>query len=214
MADLKMQQLTNAAPGATTDIVPFVRDPSGTPFDRNCTMQQLGDYIQKIGVVSRCRVYNNADITGLALNAAAQTLITYNSERYDTDNYHSTSSNTGRLTVPVTGLYLVNLTLEFNITTSPAPTRPWTVYGGIRLNGTTELAMGNVVGGGFAGSGGTLYGSTDLLVTVAVAYPATAGDYFDSCYYIASNAETSGTTCNLTANPQRSPEFGICLLGS
>ena len=43
------------------------------------------------------RAYNNADIT---VNTGASTLITLNSENYDTGGFHSTSSNTSRLTVP------------------------------------------------------------------------------------------------------------------
>ena len=40
-----------------------------------------------------CRAYNNAN---LALNNGTDTFLTFNSERYDTDAFHSTSSNTGR----------------------------------------------------------------------------------------------------------------------
>jgi hypothetical protein len=46
-----------------------------------------------------CYVYNNADITGIV--TATDTLITFNSEDRDTNTFHSTSTNTSRLTIPI-----------------------------------------------------------------------------------------------------------------
>src|SRR5215467_11070207 len=195
MADSKVQNLnggTAVAPGAPTDVLYYVKDPAGTPLDRPVTMQQIGDYIKKIGAVSRARVYNSSHITGLNLDGAGQTVITYDSERYDTDSYHSTSSNTGRLTVPVTGFYLVTLNIQVEFTSTSGITRPWTVYTGVRLNGSTEVALDTKPTGAVQGSGGTLYPVASLLLTsLAVIYPATAGDYFDSTYYISTQSEPS-----------------------
>ena len=58
------------------------------------------------GNAAGAKVYNNT--TQLASNSSATTL-TYNSEDFDTDGFHSTSSNTSRLTVPagLGGKYLV-----------------------------------------------------------------------------------------------------------
>jgi len=39
---------------------------------------------------------------------AVKTAITFDTEVYDTDDYHSTVSNTSRFTAPVTGLYAVH----------------------------------------------------------------------------------------------------------
>jgi hypothetical protein len=54
-----------------------------------------------------CMLYNSADFTNVA-NATDYTL-TFNSEQWDTDAFHSTSSNTGRITIPSgkAGKYLV-----------------------------------------------------------------------------------------------------------
>lgn len=49
---------------------------------------------------SGARVFNSADITLTGFDT-----LTFDSERFDTDSYHSTSSNTSRLTVPTTGYY-------------------------------------------------------------------------------------------------------------
>lgn len=59
------------------------------------------------------RAYNSAN---LALSAGVWTTLTLNSERFDTDGMHSTSSNTGRLTVPAggAGLYLLGACVQFD----------------------------------------------------------------------------------------------------
>jgi hypothetical protein len=49
-------------------------------------------------------IYNNATV---GVSNVTGTTLTYNSEYYDTDSFHSTSVNTDRLTIPTTGYYLV-----------------------------------------------------------------------------------------------------------
>jgi len=49
------------------------------------------------GICRRARVYNDADID---CPAADWTVVTFNSEEYDAWGFHSTSSNTGRMTIP------------------------------------------------------------------------------------------------------------------
>jgi len=55
------------------------------------------------------KVYNNANFT---LTNNAYTLLTFNSESFDTDAFHSTSTNTSRLTIPTgkAGKYRVSFT--------------------------------------------------------------------------------------------------------
>lgn len=50
-----------------------------------------------------------------SINNTTVTVITWDTEEYDTDNYHSTSTNTSRITVPFTGYY--NITVTFGWTT-------------------------------------------------------------------------------------------------
>lgn len=58
------------------------------------------------------KAYNSADLT---ISNATWTLITWDSELFDTAAIHSTSSNTGRLTAPVTGKYLVVFQAGFGV---------------------------------------------------------------------------------------------------
>jgi len=55
---------------------------------------------------SGASIYRSADLT---LTGGGNTTITWDSEYYDTDNYHSTSSNTSRFTIPSgkSGYYLL-----------------------------------------------------------------------------------------------------------
>lgn len=46
-----------------------------------------------------------------SINNTTSTIITWDTEEYDTDNYHSTSTNTSRITIPITGYY--NITVVF-----------------------------------------------------------------------------------------------------
>ncbi len=60
--------------------------------------------------VPACRVSNSANIS---IPHVTQTLATYDTENMDTDNMHSTSVNTGRITFNTAGIYLVQFTSRF-----------------------------------------------------------------------------------------------------
>ena len=76
------------------------------------------------------RVYNNANISCARL---AQTILTFNSERYDTDSIHNTSTNTDRLTCNTAGKYIISLSTSFAADTS-------VMQFNIKLNATTYIA--------------------------------------------------------------------------
>lgn len=58
------------------------------------------------------RAYNS---TGIVASSATWTAITLNSENYDTDAIHSTTTNTSRMTIPTgkSGKWLINMTVTF-----------------------------------------------------------------------------------------------------
>jgi len=58
----------------------------------------------------RCRVFDN---TGVVMTNATATLMTYDSEGFDTDTMHSTVSNTSRVVFTTAGTYLVIVSLYF-----------------------------------------------------------------------------------------------------
>jgi hypothetical protein len=93
-----------------------------------------------------CRLYNSASLT-LANNT--NTEVTFNSELYDTDGFHSTSTNTARITVPAgkAGYYYVYANVEYgNSATGGRETQ-------IRKNGAVTDAVTtyqNFSGGDFS----------------------------------------------------------------
>lgn len=138
-----------------------------------------------------CRVYDTGAQN--AANATA-TALTYNSERFDVGGMHSTSSNTGRITIPTGGggIYVVTCHIEW------AANATGIREVSIRLNGATLLASQNV------------HSTTALGITMSVStiYKVAAGDYFDSYVY-----QTSGGILAVNASGNRSPEFSAVWLG-
>lgn len=66
-----------------------------------------------------CRIYNSGT---QSINNATDTVLTFDSEEFDSDAYHSTSSNTSRITIPtgLGGKYLVGCKVEFAGNATPA----------------------------------------------------------------------------------------------
>lgn len=63
----------------------------------------------------RCKVWNS---TGISLTTATMTLLTWDSESWDTDSMHSTTTNTSRLVATTAGLYTVTVAVDLPGTTA------------------------------------------------------------------------------------------------
>jgi hypothetical protein len=127
--------------------------------------------------------YNSADIS-IANNS--ETVLTFDSERWDTNSLHSTASNTSRLTAPIDGVYAISVNLEFD--TNNTGNR----YFVVKLNGATYLAAPaiNATGGGL-----------NTGMSFVRQYKLTAGDYIE--VYVFQN---SGGSLNIKAIGNRTPE--------
>lgn len=138
------------------------------------------------------RVRNSAAI---AINPSAT--LTFDSERYDTNAYHDTSSNTGRLTIPTgkAGKHSVGATVEWaaNVTGYRQI--------GLRVNGTTFIAIQR--------SMAVTVASEESRQTIETDYDFAVGDYVE---VIAS--QSSGGSLNITASGNYSPEFYITYEGA
>lgn len=139
-----------------------------------------------------CRAYNSANIS---IGNASTTFITLNSERYDTDNIHSTSVNTGRLTVPYAGKWLITCAVSF--AANGTGTRGIQIW----VNSGTCIATTFVA----AAPGGVL--TTDI--TAATIYTLSANDYLELGVY-----QNSGGALNLMSSSAYSPEFACHWLGA
>lgn len=134
------------------------------------------------------RVFNSANIS---ISNDSNTALTFDSERFDAGSFHSTSSNTSRLTVPVSGKYLVVGNAEFAANATGFRTL------GIRLNATTIIGASRSTSPGAAGT----------LLNVAAVYEMAAGAYVELMAY-----QNSGGSLNILANSAFSPEFMISIL--
>ena len=138
------------------------------------------------------RAYNSGNVS---INNTTTTQLTFNSERFDSDAFHDTVSNTGRLTIPTAygGYYILGANIE------------WAVNGTgvritqIRLNGSTIIAVQLTPAGA----------TYDLAQSVATLYQFAAADYADCAVH-----QSSGGSLNVQATSAYSPEFWIHRLSS
>lgn len=133
------------------------------------------------------RVYNDAAIDPAP---GGWVTLTFNTERFDTNAMHSTSTNTGRLTVPAggAGLYLIGGNIEFDYSALADPR----VTPGIRilLNGTTPIAQKTY----------TSYVSINSALDISTAYLLSATDYIELQVF-------TDEDVNVSAIGNYSPEF-------
>ncbi len=128
------------------------------------------------------RVYNS---TNLSINDQTETVLTFNSERWDANNLHSTSSLTGRIIIDAARICTVSASIGTAI--AGGTTRDLS----IRLNGTTNLAVQS------AGVG-------DPFITVSTIYKFAANDYVEATFY-----HDAGAPMNIGATPNYSPEMSV-----
>lgn len=131
------------------------------------------------------RVYNSANISIASGGSGAA--LTFDSERFDTDSIHSTSSNTSRLTANTAGKYQIGGSLFFANNTTGARGLQ------IVLNGGTAIAILRTP---------TVVGTDVSALQINTAYDLAAGDYVELVAY-----QTSSGSLNVTASGNQSPEF-------
>jgi hypothetical protein len=132
-----------------------------------------------------CRVYNSAN---LAIVTATLTVLTFDSERWDSGGLHSTSVNTGRITIPsgAAGKYIIGGAVNWASNATGIRTLQ------IRQNGTVTIAVNDVVA----------LSANTLSMNVETIYPMVATDYLELIAY-----QTSGGNLNVQTLAQYSPEF-------
>lgn len=131
-----------------------------------------------------CRVYNSANIS---IPNDTVTALTFDSERFDTDTMHSTSTNTGRITFTTAGKYLVGCNIAF---AADADGRRLVE---IVLNGTTVIATHQQ---------GPVATTGEATISLGTLYSFAAADYATVRVY-----QNGGAALNVTASANYSPEF-------
>jgi hypothetical protein len=130
-----------------------------------------------------CHVYNNANQA--VGDAGFLDPILYNTESFDTDTMHSTSSNTGRITINTTGLYQVTANIQF------AGANDY-LYTQLQIK---HSVVGFIAGASTQGNGGAY----EPWLNASVLAKCTAGEYLYVTAYQDNTAAASrnikGTTC-------------------
>jgi len=141
------------------------------------------------GYTEGARAYHDAN---QSIANGVDTVVAFNSERYDTDAIHDTATNNSRLTCKTAGKYIIAASIAFAANTTSVR------IVGIKLNGATLLA--NFVVNAVA-AGGTY-------CNVATIYDLAVNDYVQTMAY-----QLSGGALNVTSNPNYSPEFMMQRVG-
>ena len=124
-----------------------------------------------------------ADATSFVYVSNVATLLTFSTENFDTNNFHSTSSNTGRMTIPTGG----GGTYLFTVDGISMGTVPSYVFIRLYKNGAV-FGGGNQVGAMFA----VTTGNNNAQCSGSIIASAVAGDYFEA--YIQSDQGTGTVT--------------------
>lgn len=203
------------AEGANTDEICTVTAVSGTTFTVTRASEAIGGtqsasahasgaeviHVLTAGAINRlasgqgfigARVYNNA---AQPANSGEYTLITFNSERFDTDGFHSTSVNTGRLTVPagLGGYYLIGASAIWSAENSSGQRLLR-----FKVNGSTVHRVGDT-------------SASQAIINDAFPRYLNAGDYVELEQYQDSTNNSVGVSYNTN---EESPEFWVLKLDS
>lgn len=139
------------------------------------------------------RVYHNANQT---ITTATDTVLAFNSERFDSHGFHDTVTNNSRLTIPAgkAGKYMIGASSDWVANATGIRELR------LRINGTTYIALttgdADLVGEGWRNTLATLY---DLAV----------GDYVEAIV-----RQTSGGNLDVQTNGSYSPEFWLAFMGT
>ena len=186
MADLKITELAALTVVNDEDLIAIVDDPTGTAS----TKKIRTDDFQSTWHVG-ARVYNNAAIS---IDNTTATNLTFNTERYDTDTIHDTSTNTGRLTCKTAGKYLIIANIQ---------------WAGVGLD--TRRSVGIYLGGA------TYIGRVDTtssiaeheeIQSVSTIYDLAVDDFVEVRVY-----QTSGQALEVKSTSAQSPEFMMHRIG-
>ena len=137
-----------------------------------------------------CQAYLSSN---QSLNNTTETAIVFDSESWDDDTYHSTSSNQSRLTATTTGVYIVYANVQFD--TDSTGDR----YIRFLKGGATEMARVSI-----HAAGGSL--TTNLFL--AAVMELTATNYVECYAYQASGGALNVSGGEFTTN------FGLIYLGA
>ena len=134
------------------------------------------------------RVYNTS---AQSITSGTATVVTFDSERYDTDTIHSTSSNTGRLTATTAGKYQIAGHIEWAADATVGLRRMEILLNGATVIAAQDCAVANEASPAFT-----------TRCSLNTYYSLSATDYVELRV-----RQTVASTLNVAASGNYSPEF-------
>jgi len=175
---------TSAIASPQEGMISYLKDTNSTEYYSGSAWAAIGG----AAAFSGASVYTSSAIS---IPNGTLTTVTWNAEDFDTNSYHSTSVNTGRMTVPSAGKYLINVMIGWD-TTGNTTTKTVT----LRKNGTDALKNNGL-------GTGSDYQSQSLQYIVSAA----ASDYFEVLAY-----QATGAAVNILQNANST--YQISYLGA
>ncbi len=169
-------------------------DGDGVKYDAGTNQFVFGAVGGGGGIFAGCRVYSSSSIS---MPNATNTKFTFDTERFDTDGFHSTSSNTTRLTVPTGKAGYYNIWGNYGLDGSLGLT-----YGRVNLhillNNTTKIAAQE----------NSFSSSPNPIMNISTFYYLNDADYVELEAF-----QISGSTSDAIVDGNYSPEFGMYRIG-
>lgn len=164
--------------------------PTAAQFNAN-----IRDNVSFLANPPACRVYR---ATSQSITNNSLTVVTFDTERYDTDSMHSTSSLTSRITINTAGIYVVSAHIVWQ-----ADTDYTRRLFDLLLNGATIIARKSdeSAAHGIANDEGW---------NLSTQYKLAAADYVEVRVF---QTNTSAGANNVTAATNYSPEFAATWVG-
>lgn len=186
MADTKISGLGELSIPTGTAYMPIVNTPASDT--EKITWKNL--LLATSDIIPAARVYNDANIS--ATNADWTTL-TFNSERFDTDTIHDTSTNSERLTCKTAGKYII-VGNAFFAANAGGDIRWIRIF----YNNTNNIGI----------APGIDNVNSAAMMNVCTIYDLAVNDYVTLGVY-----QDSGGALNITAAGNYSPEFMMIRIG-
>lgn len=177
----------NTDPQGTDELL-ILDDPGGTLLGEKITLSNL--LLATSDIIPAALVYNDAD---QAIANTAITDLAFNSELYDTDTIHDTSTNNERLTCKTAGKYFIWANLRWESDSTASYRRH-----GIMINGTTNI-------GYYANWNDTL---TIYVYNIIAVYDLAVNDYVT-----VNVRQSSGGSLDVGYYANYSPFFGMIRIG-
>jgi hypothetical protein len=135
-----------------------------------------------------CRIFNDSD---LSAPNATDYVLSFNSERWDTDTMHNPALNPERITINTAGVYVLSLHMQLGFDAGGYRTSF------MRINGATIIGLASIVGSA----------SLDQQLALATIWKFAQNDYVEALLH-----QTSGITLGIQSTTARSPEFAAQLI--